>query len=218
MRNFLLNALRGLIALLLVLLLAPVAFGQPVVSCEKVLDNSPILYVQPGIEVAAKQGGFSPVAYYTDKLREIKELDGSAPYAVALRGLIMTRATKVTKELIPLPLLKTIHPITRGAAIEKLEKRTKALQQLAASDDGYLHLNEATLNTVMPSKNSMRAIRADNGDVVVFDGNGRLVAIQNAFADKQQYVTVEVEMHHSKSKLLQKVLKKVRTMRNVLED
>lgn len=212
------NTLRGLIALMLVLLLAPLAFaGGDVNSCEKAL--APVVSSQPVVTTEApKKSGYNPVAYYSDKLREIKELDSSAPYAVTLRALITARATKVTKEMVQLKLLKPIHPITRGAALEKLEKRTKALQQLPHSHDGQIRLDETTLNTIMPSKNSMRAIRSDDGDVVVYDGNGRLVAIQNAFADQQQNVTVEVEMHHSKSKLLQKVLKKVRSMRNVLDE
>lgn len=211
------NTLRGLIALMLVLLLAPLAFAQPEVACEKAFEAAPISYAQPGVSANAKKSAYNPVTYYADKMREIKELDASAPYAVALRGLIMTRATKVTMELVPLTLLKPIHPITRGAALEKLAKRTKALQEIPEAKAELIRLDEATLNTVMPSKNSMRAILADNGDVVVFDGNGRLVAIQNAFAEKQQNVLVEVEMHHSNSRLLQKALKKVRTMRNVLD-
>lgn len=209
------NVLRGFIALMLVLLLAPLAFAQSEVACHSAFAPT-ITFEQPGT-IASKKGAYNPVTYYADKLRELKELDASAPYAVALRGLIMSTTKEVKKELIPLTLLKPIHPITRGAALEKLEKRTKALQQLPQASDSHVHLDEVTLNTIMPSKNSMRAIRADNGDSVVFDGNGRLVAIQQAFAEKQQYVMVEVEMHYSNSKLLQKTLKKVRTMRNVLD-
>ncbi|MBS1971056.1 MAG: hypothetical protein JSU04_12150 [Bdellovibrionales bacterium] len=209
MRNFLMNVLRGFIALMLVLLLAPLAFAQSEVACHSAFA--------PAITLnQTAPGKYNPLTYYADKMRELKELDSSAPYAVALRGLIMSTTKEVKKELIPLSQLKPIHPITRGAALEKLDKRTKALQTLPQAADTHIHLDENTLNSIMPSKNSMRAIRADNGDAVVFDGNGRLVAIQQAFAEKQQDVMVEVEMHYSKSKLLQKTLKKVRQMRNVL--
>lgn len=210
------NTLRGLIALMLVLLMAPLAFAESEVACHGAF-TPPIVFDQSATDALVKPGKYNPVTYYADKLRELKELDKSAPFAMTLRALITTRTTHVTHEFVPLNLLKPIHPITRGAAIEKLEKRTKALQTLKTSEDGHIHLDDNTLNTVMPSKNSMRALHADNGDVVVFDGNGRLVAIQQAFAEKQQNVMVEVEMHHSKSKLLQATLKKVRTMRKVLQ-
>lgn len=207
------NLLRGFIALMLVLLLAPLAFAQSEVACHSAF--APAITLNQTAKPAS--GKYNPLTYYADKMRELKELDSSAPYAVALRGLIMSTTKEVKKELVPLRQLKPIHPITRGAALEKLDKRTKALQTLPQAADAHIHLDENTLNSIMPSKNSMRAIRADNGDSVVFDGNGRLVAIQQAFAEKQQDVMVEVEMHYSNSSLLQKTLKKVRTMRNVLD-
>lgn len=165
------------------------------------------------VESQKSKKNFDLYNYYYDKLRELKEINKSAPYAVILRGLIMATTKSKDKTLVPLKDLYLIHPISHVAAIEKLQKRIAALKELRPAH-GSIILTSAILDQKVSSKNLMRAIQTDDGGYVVFDGNGRLAAIQEVFGGID--TIVEVEVYRTRSRLAQYFLKRVRQIRGML--
>ena len=162
---------------------------------------------------ATSQESYSFLSYYKGKLREATQLDATAPTAVMLRALIMSTTTSVEKVYIPLNQLAFIHPITRESSMEKSQKRVQSLKEISdeISDDAISH---EMLSQAMPSKNALRVIQAEDLSYVVFDGNGRLLALKKVF-DSNPNFKVEVELFKSNSSLLKKTLERLRKMRDV---
>ena len=194
--------------LLLFGLLFALAFALPAGAAQ---NSCELLFSPSAMQVSAPSKAFRYWDYYLNKLREMTQLDRSAPVAMTLRFLILTTSAPSVKEFVPIQSLKLIHPITRDAATEKLNDRVEALMRMPPEILNQ-PIREEVLNQYIPSKNSLRAIETDEGDFVVFDGNGRLVALQKSLPIG---TTVEVEVFRSRSQLLQKTLRKLRTMRNV---
>ncbi|HXH29667.1 MAG TPA: hypothetical protein VNJ01_02530 [Bacteriovoracaceae bacterium] len=159
--------------------------------------------------------GYNALTYYVDKISEIKSLDRSAPLATSLRLLIMATTYKKESIVVPLKSLFEIHPISRGAAIEKLNDRITSLRKIPIPA-GKISLTSDLINEFMPSKNLIRVIQADNGEYVVFDGNGRLVAMREVFGMHPD-VEVEVEIYRSNSWLMQRNLRALRNVRHDIQ-
>ena len=179
-------------------------------------DAAPFLTVREEAAVESKEE-FNAFDYYWGKIKELKELDGSVPYAVTLRALIMQTTFKRVITPVPLRELHLIHEITHQESQQKLLDRIDALQKMKAPDGKFI-LTTELMSEHLPSKNLLRAIISHDGEYVVFDGNGRLVAIREAFSHRVDDLMVEVEVFHSNSRLMQKVLEKLRNYRGVSND
>lgn len=187
------------------------ARAEPVSMCQGIFAGA--VDRESRVPVPSK---YNPVAFYWSKLKELQDLNRSTPYAVILRGLIQSTTTEVERVLIPLRSLKPIHLIDREEASRKLQERIAVLRQVPVRGP-KLVLTSDLLEQCLPSKNAIRVIQADTGEFVVFDGNGRFMAIKEAFDNEMTEVEVEVEVYRSNSKALQAVLKRLREVRGVLD-
>ncbi|MCP3978619.1 MAG: hypothetical protein GY716_04695 [bacterium] len=104
------------------------------------------------------------------------------------------REDKVTAT-VPLFSLHQVHPIDRGTALAKLNDRVDALR---ASRDELREarvLDTETLIRHIPSISAIKVVEAaDDETYIAFEGNGRLVAMQEVF-DEADGIEVEVEIY-----------------------
>jgi hypothetical protein len=161
------------------------------------------------LEVVLEQG-----EYYGNKAREIGELDWSNYYASRLRISLFLHLEKREAIFIPLNRLRMIHPITRGAALEKLESRIALVRESAPGIRAAGKLSMDKQMELLPSKNPLRAIRDAQGNFVIFDGNGRLEALKQGLGEDSD-LPVEVEHFVVRGQQVQGWLERVMSMRDM---
>jgi hypothetical protein len=205
-----------IVALLSLLVFQPTSFADPV-SCAAVHYDISRSYA-PSVSADDKpSSGFSIFSYYWSKIKSLRYIDKTATDAVMLRTLIMTTSTKPEFVRVPLSQLLLIHDITHPDAMDKLQERVNSLKKIKEVALSHGVLTDVELNKVLPSKNSIRGILSDDNEVVVFDGNGRLRALQLVFgvAAESSELQIEIELYKSDSTKLQQLLKRLRSSRGL---
>lgn len=114
-------------------------------------------------------------------------------HEILFRLDLMLKKQDTRRVFIPLSKLENVHPVTFPPALEKTKKRAESIRQNRSKVDIETGLSIEQAAEFMPSKNAMRAIRDKRGNFIVFDGNGRLEAIRQAFSDYPD-LPVEVEV------------------------
>ncbi len=155
----------------------------------------------PGIEfVPVYKGGVKPAApkkSMTERvvamLQKLRGLDLAMLSQWSMTRTIEHEANYSIGLPVKLSDLASIHPM-RGVAEDKVAERAQAL--IEAKD---LILQTGTLTAEMQgrliaSKGKMRGVRDRQGRVVLFDGNGRLKSIREAFGPDAD-LKVEVEVY-----------------------
>lgn len=176
-------------------------------SCKKLVTNI-IETEQLNNDIA----NISGIKYLTQKISEIKHLDASNLYAMQLRVLlVIANSGKVVKE-IPLSKLRAIHPIDRGASMEKTFARASNIKKYVDENGLPKVFNTDIQEETIKSRLLMRAVETDNGDYIVFDGNGRLFALREYFNNHNlAEMPIEVELYkmdYSKIKHLIEIRRK----------
>ncbi len=118
--------------------------------------------------------------------------------------------------LLSLAELQSIHPMD-GVAESKIAGRVETLRGVIdqVRDKGILSAKD--LEALLPSSGKMRGVRDRLGRVVLFDGNGRFVALREAFSDLPNLlIEVEVyEFNHPQDPILSS-LDEIRSRRGLL--
>lgn len=131
--------------------------------------------------------------WLVQKAPEVKQLDHRDAQLVVVVVRIQQQATG--KQVVPIPLfqIKLIHPIHRGAAVEKTNQR---MQAIIDHKDELLQTKLITqdfLKDKLPSVTWIKAVRDDDGKYIVFEGNGRVAALQEVFTPADQMM-LEIEI------------------------
>jgi hypothetical protein len=176
-------------------------------SCTKLVTNI-IEQDQLNDDIA----NISGIKYLTQKISEIKHLDASNLYAMQLRLLLVTANTGKVVEEIPLSKLKAIHPIDRGASLEKTVARASKIKKYIEQNGLPKVFNTDIQEETIKSRLLMRAVKTDEGEFIIFDGNGRLFALREYFNNHNlEDMPIEVEIYnidYSKIKHLVEIRRK----------
>lgn len=149
-------------------------------------------------------------SYYFGKLHGSEFLD--MPYVIdmgQLRAKIFDDGFKHSLVFVPIDELTSIHSIDYDHSIKKLSERA---HHLTAFRDEILLNNQVSIKfqeQVIPSKNPIRAIRMMNGELVVFDGNGRLESLRMAFS-KNPNLKIEVDVFTNSSPTIDEIIHRIR--------
>jgi len=176
-------------------------------SCKEVSTN----FIQVD-SANTELANISGLKYLTQKFSEIKHIDKSNLVAILLRYRLVTQNNGKRVVDIPLSKLKAIHPINRGASLEKTKARAASLAQYTSKegipDVITTDIQEATIKSRM----LMRAVKTDDGNYIVFDGNGRLFALRE-FAEQEKLANIPIsielyDIEYSKIKHLIEIRRK----------
>lgn len=140
------------------------------------------LFPAPTEYVVQSAQPFRFTTYFIDKLSDISYIDTNLISQAKLRMKILLESSKTENiEHIPLDDLHLIHPINSPSATKKLAERADMLHLNwdAIVAEGSLSIKLQQM--IIPSKAPIRVYETQRHGYVVFDGNGRLAAIQAAF-------------------------------------
>ncbi|MGN6151481.1 MAG: hypothetical protein ACTHOH_05655 [Lysobacteraceae bacterium] len=129
--------------------------------------------------------------YLLGKRSEVAHMDYKDAYMAKVVLDIHRKRRDKRIVLVPLAKLAPIHRIDRETALAATRARTEALR---AHRDALLTtrtLDGAALQAIIPSVSAIKVV-ADGDRWLAFEGNGRLYAMRDAFADGDG-MQVEVE-------------------------
>ncbi len=92
---------------------------------------------------------------------------------------------------VSLDSLAPIHPINRETALDKVDLRAKAIIDHKEKIARGGHISNAIMEEIMPSVSPIQAIPFHSKHLV-FEGNGRLAALQRVFNGSDN-ITIEID-------------------------
>ncbi|MBT6253790.1 hypothetical protein HOI83_00970 [Candidatus Uhrbacteria bacterium] len=108
-------------------------------------------------------------------------------------------------EYLPLDSLRQLHPVdNREDTIASTELRSKTIERKRKALIKKKRLSKEDVAELMPSVTYMRAIPAKDG-YIVFEGNGRLVALQNVLSGHGVLVELDVYRPTRHAAILRKI-------------
>ena len=157
------------------------------------------------------------IKYLLGKSSELKDLETKD--ALLAKVVLDIHRKRSHSEFISIPLfaLKQIHAIDRENAVAATNQRVAKLKTAKVSLIQHKHLSQAVLAEYLPSVSAIKVVKQSDDAYVAYEGNGRLVALQQVFSP-DDLITIEVEEYSFKDpdKILQQIAK-VRSM-NGFED
>jgi transcriptional regulator with PAS, ATPase and Fis domain len=157
------------------------------------------------------------IKYLLGKSSELKDLETKD--ALLAKVVLDIHRKRTHSEFISVPLfaLKQIHAIDRENAVAATNERIEKLETAKQALLQHKHLSHAVLAEYLPSVSAIKVVKQSDDAYVAYEGNGRLVALQQVF-HPDDLITVEVEEYifNKPAKILKRIAK-VRTL-NGLED
>ena len=152
------------------------------------------------------------IKYLLGKSSELKDLETKD--ALLAKVVLDIHRKRTHSEFISVPLfaLKQIHAIDRENAVAATNERVKKLEIAKHALLQHKHLSQAVLAEYLPSVSAIKVVKQADDTYVAYEGNGRLVALQQVF-HPDDLITVEVEeyMFNKPAKILKRIAK-VRTL------
>lgn len=148
--------------------------------------------------------------YLLGKRSEMAQLDYKDAYMAKVVLDIHRKRRDKRIVLVPLAKLAPIHRIDRENALAATRARAEALR---AHRDALLAtrtLDGAALQAIIPSVSAIKVV-ADGDRWLAFEGNGRLYAMHEVFADDDMQVEVE-EYRFDDDRSLRRRLNRVRRL------
>lgn len=160
-------------------------------SCKKV-SASFIEADQANKELANLSG----IKYLTQKLSEIQHIDKSNITAMILRYNLVMRNDGKEVIRVPLSKLKSIHPVDRGASLAKTKARSANIKDYVKKNGVPEVFTTDIQEETIKSRMLMRAVKTDEDDYIIFDGNGRLYALRDYFQQNElSEMPIEIELY-----------------------
>ncbi len=150
------------------------------------------------------------VGYLLDKKSEIVDLE--VKDALLAKLVIDIHRMRVSTSYIQLPLfcLKQIHAIDRENAIEATQSRVEILRAQAKDILEKKIVTKEMLGECLPSVSGIKVVKESESSYIAFEGNGRLVALQEVF---QETDGIEVVVEEYRFKSPGKILRRIRRVR-----
>ncbi|OUR96213.1 hypothetical protein A9Q84_07595 [Halobacteriovorax marinus] len=149
----------------------------------------------------------SGIKYLTQKLSEIEHLDSSNITALLLRYNLVMRNDGKEVIKVPLSKLKSIHPVDRGASIAKTKARSDNIKDFIAKNGVPEAFTTDIQEITIKSRMLMRAVKTDEGNYIIFDGNGRLYALRDYFQSNDlSEMPIEIELYKIEYKKIKSLM------------
>ena len=132
--------------------------------------------------------------YFWGKRAELAALDWKDAELARIVLAIHRRRRRVEWRLVPLAAIAPIHPINRPTALASAQARAERIRPLADSIKATGRIDRNCLDAVLPSVSAIKLVESSPGSFVSWEGNGRLAAIREVFADTPELV-IECELH-----------------------
>lgn len=157
------------------------------------------------------------IKYLLGKSSELKDMETKDAFLAKVVLDIHRKRTHSEFTSVPLFALKQIHAIDRDNAVAATNERVEKLRAVKQALIEHKHLSQAVLAEYLPSVSAIKVVKQSDVFYVAYEGNGRLVALQQVFSPDDS-ITIEVEEYKFKNpnKILKRIAK-VRRM-NGLED
>ena len=130
--------------------------------------------------------------YWYEKREELKYLklrDMKQAYIISQIALF---TQEKTNEYIYIKNIKLLHPVNRISALKKIKEREVVLKQNQEKIVQREAISRENLDKYIPSITPMKVIKFKNRQYVIWEGNGRLVALEKVFGKN---LMIEVEEH-----------------------
>ncbi len=156
--------------------------------------------------------------YLWGKRSELKDM--SEADILLAKVVLDIHRKRAASECITVPLfaLRQIHPINRENSLLATEKRMAVLREHREKLLQLGTLSRASLHSYLPSVSAIKVVRDDSGGYIAFEGNGRLVALQQVFcpADKLK-IEVEEYLFTDSAKIIRR-MNRIRALHNLGAD
>jgi len=129
------------------------------------------------------------------KLRDLKQ----ANIIIQIELLV----TDKKRKFVEVDKILFLHPINRKSALEKTQKRIEKLKRNFLGDEK--ELTKKDLDKIIPSITDMKIV-AYKDNFVIWEGNGRLMAIKKVFKKDLKVEVVEYVLDEVGRKIVEKLL------------
>ncbi len=136
-------------------------------------------------------------AYLWGKKSELTDMDEKDLLLSKVVLDIHRKRSHKTVEIVPLFHLLPIHPINREGSLTSTSQRIKILHDKQEELLTKKILTNEVLKECIPSISAIKAVRLSDDEIVAYEGNGRLAAMQEVFSSGDN-ISVEVEIYHFK--------------------
>jgi len=152
------------------------------------------------------------IKYLLGKSSELKDLE--AKDALLAKVVLDIHRKRTHSEFISVPLfaLKQIHAIDRENAVAATNERVEKLKVVKQALIEHKHFSQAVLAEYLPSVSAIKVVKQSDDAYVAYEGNGRLVALQQVFSP-DDLITIEVEEYKFKNS--NKMLKRIAKVRRL---
>jgi hypothetical protein len=152
------------------------------------------------------------IKYLFSKTTELGDLE--AKDALLAKTVLDIHFKKTDSTFITVPLfsLNQIHAIDRDNAIQATQERVVTLQRVKNLLLKKKDLTRDVLAEHLPSVSWIKVVRQSDNNYIAYEGNGRLVALQQVF-DLKDNINVEVEEYDFKNP--KKILNRMEKVRRL---
>jgi hypothetical protein len=155
--------------------------------------------------------------YLWGKRSELKEMSEADILLAKVVLDIHRKRSHSQFKMVPLFDLCQIHPIDRENSLQATEKRMAILIKHKEELLQTCTLDQETLNTYLPSVSAIKVVRNEAGKYIAFEGNSRLVALQNVFSHPDEMkIEVEEYLFKDNTKIVRRMYR-VRKLHNLLQ-
>lgn len=152
------------------------------------------------------------IQYLSGKASELGDLDTKDALLAKTVLDIHRKRTHSEFVLVPLFALKQIHAIDRENAIVATEKRMQKLAEVKELLLQKKNITREILAKYLPSVSWIKVVKDYDNTYISYEGNGRLVAMQQVFSEADG-INVEVEEYHFRNPT--KILRRMARVRRL---
>lgn len=152
------------------------------------------------------------LSYLWGKKSELSQIDEKDAMLAKLVMDIHRKRTHSSKILVNLFDLYPVHPIDRPNAMASAQERIETLTQYREQIRSEKILTNEILIKYIPSVSAIKGVRTTDDEVITFEGNGRLYALQHVF-EKDDDITIEVEEYFFRN--TKKITRRINRIRRI---
>ncbi len=152
------------------------------------------------------------LSYLWGKKSELSQMDEKDALLAKLVMDIHRKRTHSSVGMVDLFDLHPVHPIDRENAMAAAQKRIAALMEHKEQILAEKELTGEVLIQFIPSVSAIKCVRTIDGELVSFEGNGRLFALQHVFDDEDRLMVEVEEYFFRNSKKISRRINRIRKL------
>jgi hypothetical protein len=152
------------------------------------------------------------INYLLGKTSELSDLNVKDVLLAKVVLDIHRKRTHSSFHLVPLSSLQPIHAIDRETSLQTVRQRTEALLKIKDLICKEKSITREILAEHMPSVSWIKVVKENAYSYIAYEGNGRILAMKNAFATSDN-LQVEVEEYYFKNP--KKIIRRMNRVRRL---